>query len=255
MKRVIAIGLLMISVTAFSQNKCNLIDEYSKIFKQNRETFKNKVLLYETVNSVDSTSACGSFVNENKVFIQYLLDNFSSHFKREEKLIKINDTLKLQKEFIVLLKRDTMFTQVIKKLSNVISTNQKKDTITLDKLLDISVKFFSIYKIKNDNYLGKICSGINGIKQTEKDRFPFVEAFAFSTIFEHYQTEKYNMYNEFVEGIKELYKLELGVNKEEKLLRAQGAMYMFMRNNKTLKELLILEYRRKKRYLSFFLKE
>jgi hypothetical protein len=255
MKRIIVIGLLMISITAFSQNKCNLIDEYSKIFKQNRDTFKNKVFLYETVNSIDSTSTCGSFVNENKVFIQYLLDNYSSHSKRKEKLIKINDTLKLQKEFIVLLKRDTIFTQVMKKLSSVINTNQKKDTITLEKLLDISVKYFSIYKIKNDNYLGKVCGGINGIKQTEKDRFPFVEAFAFSTIFEHYRTEKFNMYNEFVKGIRELYKLELGIKNEEKLLRAQGAMYMFMRNNKTLKELLILEYRRKKRYLSFFLKE
>ena len=54
------------------------------------------------------------------------------------------------------------------------------------------------------------------------------------------------MYNEFVKGIKELYKINLGVDDDERLLRAQGAMYIIMRNNDALKELLLFEYEQKK---------
>ena len=61
------------------------------------------------------------------------------------------------------------------------------------------------------------------------------------------------MYNEFVKGIKELYKINLGIENDDRLLRAQGAMYMFMRNNEILKELLLFEYENKKEYLPFVL--
>ena len=98
-----------------------------------------------------------------------------------------------------------------------------------------------------------MCTGINGLKQTEKERRPQIEAFCFTTIFNNYRGEQFNMYDEFVKGIKELYKINLGIDDNDKLLRAQGAMYMFMRNNENLKELLILEYKKKKEYLPFIL--
>ncbi len=252
--KTIFFGLLLISNLAFSQKKCNLTEEYAAIFKQKKEIFRNKPFLYETVNKLDSTSACSRFVNENKTYIQYLLDNFSDLNKRKEKLIKIKDTVKLQNEFIRLLKQDSIFNQVMSKLSKAVNNEQDRDTITFDKLLDISVKFFSIYKIKEENYYAKICSGLNGIKQTEKNRLPFVEAFAFSVIFDHYRSQEFNMYNELVKGLRELNKLELGIEEKERLLRAQGAMYMFMKNNKVLKELLISEYKKEERNLLFYIK-
>ena len=52
---------------------------------------------------------------------------------------------------------------------------------------------------------------------------------------------------------KELYKINLGIENDDRLLRAQGAMYMFMRNNEILKELLLFEYENKKEYLPFVL--
>ena len=67
----------------------------------------------------------------------------------------------------------------------------------------------------------------------------------------NYQGEQFNMYNELVKGIKELYKINLGTENDDRLLRAQGAMYMFMRNNDNLKELLLVEYEKKKKYLPF----
>ena len=61
------------------------------------------------------------------------------------------------------------------------------------------------------------------------------------------------MHNELVQGIRELYKVDLGINEEERLLRAQGAMYMFMRNNLALKEMLRYEYENKQESLPFIL--
>ena len=64
---------------------------------------------------------------------------------------------------------------------------------------------------------------------------------------------EFNMYNEFVKGIKELYKVNLGTNNEEKLLRAQGAIFLLMRNNEVLKRMLKAEYDNQKEYLPFVL--
>jgi hypothetical protein len=63
------------------------------------------------------------------------------------------------------------------------------------------------------------------------------------------------MYNEIVKGLKELNKLELGIEEKERLLRAQGAMYMFMRKNEVLQKLLISEYEKKEKNLLFFIKQ
>jgi hypothetical protein len=62
------------------------------------------------------------------------------------------------------------------------------------------------------------------------------------------------MYNEFVAAIKELYKQDLGVERDARLLRAQGAMFAIMRNNEQLREMLISEYEERKDYLPFVLK-
>ena len=131
-----------------------------------------------------------------------------------------------------------------------------QDTVTLDEMLNIAVKYFNIKGITEAGaYEGKVCGGINGIKQTEEIRHPHLEAFCFNTILNNYNGDKFNMYDEFVNGIKEVYKMNLGLENEERIFRAQGAMYMFMRNNEKLKELLIYEYERKKKYLPFILKE
>ncbi len=133
--------------------------------------------------------------------------------------------------------------------------NYIPDIISINTLQNIAVKYFYIYNInKSGDYIGKLCGGFNGVAQTEPKRKPFVKAFCFNAIANHYQGKTYNMYNEFVKGIKELYTINLGVDKEERLLRAQGAMYMFMKNNNKLKELLLFEFENKKEYLPFILK-
>jgi hypothetical protein len=141
---------------------------------------------------------------------------------------------------------------MVELVSKSIDKSKAKDSISIDGLLNIAVKYFSISMIdEKGNYVGKVCAGLNGIQSTENIRRPFVEAFCFSSILNHYQSNEYSMYEEFVKAIKELYKVNLGINREEKLLRAQGAMYFLMHNNENLKNMLLKEYENRKEYLPF----
>jgi hypothetical protein len=141
-------------------------------------------------------------------------------------------------------------------VAKTIEKSIPKDSISMDKLLNVAVKYFSILKITEDGYYaGKVCTGLNDIKKTEKVRKPQLEAFCFSSIMKYYQGTEFNMYDEFVKSIKELYKINLGVDRSERLLRAQGAMYFLMRNSENLKKMLRSEYELNKVILPFALKD
>ena len=252
--KLIFLMLLLCSLTSFSQNDKTIIDEFESIFSIEKIGRGERSFLIKNVNVIDSSSIYSDLINNNIQHINFLLTHYSDLTKNKE-LLAITDSVKLQTTFIENLKSDSTFKQVISELSE--STFQKDfipDTISMDEILDISVKYFSIIKITEEGYyLGKVCTGVNGISQTREIRKPHPEAFCFAAIITNYEGEKYNMYNEFVAGIKELYKLNLGINEEEKLLRAQGAMYMFMRSNKNLKEMIRSEYLKKKNYLPFII--
>lgn len=129
-----------------------------------------------------------------------------------------------------------------------------KDTITVDGLLNIAVKYFSINQVNEDGlYVGKVCSGQNILSKTEPKRNRAVEDFCVSSIVKHYQGTEFNMYDEFVKAIKELYKVNLGIDKHERLLRAQGAMCLLMKMNENLKNMLLKEYETNKDHLPFVL--
>jgi len=127
----------------------------------------------------------------------------------------------------------------------------KLDTFTLDEVLNIAVKYFSINNInEKGHYLGRVCGGLNSLSETESDRNVYLESFCFNSILKNYYGEL-SLYDEFVKSIKELYKINLGIDEKDRLLRAQGAMYMLMRKNQILKEVLIKEFKNYKNILPF----
>ena len=161
----------------------------------------------------------------------------------------------LRKNYFEGLKKDSLFNSTMNELVNKTIDNKiPKDSLNMNQLLNIAVKYFSINKLtKEGNYAGKVCAGFNSIGSTEKIRKPFVEAFCFSSIFNNYISEEFNMYEEFVNAIKELNTINLGIEEEEKLLRAQGAMFLIMKNNNKLRKMLQVEYEKQKEYLPFIL--
>lgn len=239
----------------FSQNNCDIIANYGDFIKVEKGKYKDNEFLIKRVIETESNRCYSKLVNNNLLYIDYLLNNFSSNLKYPD-LLKISDSLTLQTEYIKSLKGDTLFNSVmVDLLIKTIEKRKPKDTISMDKLLNIAIKYFSILQINDDgDYVGKVCVGLNLIKQTEKIRKPQVEAFCFSSILNNYQGEQFNMYDEFVKSLTELNKVNLGVDKDEKLLRAQGAMFLLMRNNENLKKMLVSEYEKNKENLPFLLK-
>ena len=249
-------AIFLFPVQAFSQAKCDIINNYGNFISIQKISYDDEEYVFNQVIETVNQDCYTNLINNNIDFINYLMTNFSSP-PNETELLKITDSLKLQNKYISDLQKDSAFNSIMLELvSKSIDKSKPKDSISMDKLLNIAVKYFSIFQIDdNDNYVGKVCAGLNGIESTEILRKPFVEAFCFSSILNHYQSDEYSMHEEFVKAIQELYKVNLGIDKQEKLLRSQGAIFLLMRNNENLKNMLLSEYEKKKEYLPFILTE
>ena len=245
---------VVVSFQGFSQTKCDIRSHYGDFIKIEKEVYNNKEYLNQDVVEVDSQYCFADFVNNNGGFIHFFVVGFRSNYN-EDDLIKIDNNTALQSAYIVQLQEDSLFNAIMSELTTkVIDKSVPKDTISMNTLLNIAVKYFYVRNISDEGYyVAQVCGGI--IKATEQERKPFIEAFAFGSIINHYQSDEYNMYNELVQVVEKLYNMNLGVDKNERLLRAQGAVYMQMFNNKNLRDMLLLEYERKKEYLPFVLQD
>ena len=259
MKKIIFALLTIIVVKSFAQTKCNITDHYTDFVYIQKASYKSgdkdKSYLIKGITPIQSKK-CFSDAVKNTSYVTHLLTNFSTR-AHDALLLQINDSLTLQKEYIKVLAKDTLFNRVmIDLISKTVDKSIAKDSISMDDLLNIAVKYFSVFKINHEgHYVGFVCGGHNDIEKTEKYRRPQLEAFCFSSIAENMEGEKFNMYNEFVKALKELYKVNLGVDDNERLLRAQGAMFLLMRNNDSLKKMLKAEYEKNKDMLPFILKD
>jgi len=255
MKKFILIVSLAGSIQAFSQTKCDIQNHYGDFIKVRKENYNGKEYLNRGFVKVDSQYCFANYINNNLHRLRFLTFSFiSPNYYYQNDLINIEDSL-LQSAFVSVLQQDTVFNAVMQELAEkVIDKTVPKDTITMNTLLNTAVKFFYVYKITEDgHYAGKVCEVANGLAETETERKPLIEAFALASIIEHYTDKEYNMYNELGHAITELYKLNLGVDKKERLLRAKGAVFMQMFYNQKLRDMLLYEYERQKEYLPFVL--
>jgi len=244
------------SVQVFSQTNCDIQNHYGDFIKITKKTYNGKEYFNYPVVRVDSRYCFADYVNNNIKYIEYFIESFFPNKKKDD-LLKIDDSLTLQSAFNAVMQEDSLFNAVMLELTaKVIDKTIPKDTITMNTLLNIAVKYFYVWKITEDTaYSYKLCSWFNGIRETEPVRKPFIEAFAFFSIFTDYFNPKYNIHNELENAIRELYKMNLGVDKEERLLRARGAVFMYMLHNQKLRDLLLYEYENKKEYLPFVLRD
>ena len=242
----------LFSIQCYGQDTCDITKNYNSFIKVQKYTSGNEDFIVKRIVQVNEKRCYSNLVNKSQHLLSYLLTNFTSNTDYEG-LLKLKDSLALNKTYIFHLEKDSLFNSLMIDFSaKTIQNSEPKDTINVDDLLNIAVKYFSIVKLTDDGYYaGKVCAGLNDIKKTETKRKPFVEAFCFSSILKHYQSKEFNMYGEFVKAIDELNKVNLGIDREERLLRAQGAMFLIMRNNENLKRMLLKEYEENKNFLPF----
>lgn len=244
---------------AHANTTCNIIEEYGNIFTVEILAYNETAYVKRYHQKVDAKNCFAELINQNQVYLGYLQTNFSDR-GNAKRLKEINDTVLLREEFIHDLQQDTLFNRIMLRFAEKFNQDAefKPDTVSMDQLLNIGAKFFSLVSISDEGfYASKVCNGMNDLKKTEVERKPHIEAFCFAAVYGNYgarrEEQRFNTYDELVSGIKELYKLNLGIDMDERLLRAQGALYMYMRNNSNLKELLQFEYNQKAEYLPFVL--
>jgi len=238
----------------FGQRDCEILTHYQDFIEVTKIESTNNSFLYKQVVQKKHKTCFSGLMNKDPFFFNYLLENFSSNDANMQ-LLQLKDSLALRIAYLNQLKKDSLYNSVMQTwVSKTIEKRKPKDKVTEAELLNIAIKFFTITKIdKNGNITGKVCGGLNCIKQTEKVRQPFLEAFTFSSILKNYEGKTYSMLNEFKKGLMQIQSLNLGLDKNEKLLRSQGVMFSYMYNNEKLKSMLIAEFKRRQNELPFIL--
>ncbi len=250
------IYFVLISSQGNAQTPCDIHSLYENFIDVHKSLYNDEITL--TINVIDtpSNSCIFELVRTNPMFIEYILKYYSSD-TNQQRLLNLDDSVAMRKRYFDDLRQDPMFTNLMTEYSaKTIEMTMPKDSISLRTLLEVAVKYFSIQSLTDDGYyVGKVCSGLNDIEKTESKRMPFLEAFAFSSIMKNYSNETFSMHDDFVSAIKELYYLNLGLDRNEKLLRAQGAMYVLMKFKSTLQSMLLSEYKAQEVDLPFVLRE
>lgn len=252
MKYLLLFSMFFLQLDLSAQDTPPVHEYYSEIFEISREKYEDREYLRREVKELGEGHPLAPIVNNNRIFLDYWLINFvdSGLYSR---LAEVEDNEELREEFLTSLKKDSSFDPLMARFSErALNPAFVPDTVSMDEVLNVAVKYFNIQGITEEgSYKGKVCSGLNGITQTLKERRPALEAFCFSAILQNLRGEEYNMYKEFVAAIKELYRQDLGVDRDERLLRAQGAMFSLMRNNTQLKKMLLADYEKRKNFLPF----
>jgi hypothetical protein len=254
---LIIITGIILACSVYAQQSNDITTYYNEMFSIEKKLNNERAYLLVNINDLSGNSKLASLINNNKKYLDYLLTHFSGYTQQKD-LYEIDNENQLQDAFIEYLKNNKNFNKLMQDfVSNTVNTKRHiTDTVTMDEMLDVAVKFFYIKGITKEGYYNaQICIGINGIKETLEDRIPHLEAFCFSVIFSNFQSDENIVYDELVNGVTDVYNLNLGVDEGEKLLRAQGAMYMYMRHNEKLKNLLFTEYNKRKQELPFILEK
>ena len=245
------VDFLSISKFNFRKKNCEIISHYNDFIRIEKKKYENNEYLTRKIIK-SKNQLCFSELFENTRYVEYLLTTFPSrqvYVEMNELVESGADSNKLQNEFIKKLQNDSTFNAVMSELvQKSIDKKIQKDTFSMDYFLNIAVKFFKIVEInENNKYSIQIRIGINGMKDTEIKRNPQVEAFVFAIIFTKFSRDI------LMEVRDELYKINLGIgiNNEEALLRAQGALYFLLRNNQDFKDFFTTEYEENKDLLPF----
>lgn len=238
---------LFIGTTLFAQNPIH-------------DRIDNQLQL--SINDTDTPTLIASFLDaethknilDYKSYIGYLFTNFKDKSNQEGQF-KVNTNnpdldFKLYREK---LKNDSLFIETLHKISiNSEKPIDEKRTYKFNDVMDIASNFVMIDKVTSQgNYGIKICTGINALEKTQPKRYADIEAFCFNAIYDYFQKNKSTFSDLVKEQIITISKLELGVDEQERILRAQGALMILMFNNERFRNVIISDYEQHKDILPF----
>lgn len=239
----------------FADSNDSIVNHLDKIFKVKKYVYKGKKHVVDEISKLPEKNPFAKLVNDNIIYLNYIVNNF---FKLDNynDLLKTKDLKEMNKKYIETIKKDKDFINMLKEFEyyylNKSDKNNKK-VFSLDEVVEIATKFFAISGIVRNKYALHVCVGINLIKDTEKERHPHLEGFLINAIFKD-MNNKDSILNDVYNSLDKLYKLNLGIDKDKRVLRAQGALLILLFENPGLKKLIVREYEKSKDFLPFVIK-
>lgn len=247
MKYLFCITLLVASYSNYAQMSIN--DRIEKQLKLDFYEYEGLRLTQTFVSSEPQKN-----ILDNRSYIDYVFTNFrSKEIKKGGIIDKKREKEIIFKEYKEQLKKDTLFVNTLQRISdNSIKNIQDKPSYDLDVVMDIATKFIKIMDINADgNYVLKVCVGVNDLERTQVKRYADIEAFCFVAILNHYQDKNNPLKEEIIKEFHKIVPLSMGTEKEERILRAQGALMVLMYQNESFKQVILKEYENKKDILPF----
>lgn len=246
MKYLFCIAILVASYSNYAQMSINdRIENQLKLDTYDSEGIR----LTSTFQNIEPVEN----ILDYKSYINYIFYNFKDESSKFKGVIDIN-----QKEIVFelhreRLKNDTLFVNTLQRISdNSIKKIQDKPSYDLDVVMDIATKFVKITGINEQgNYTLKVCVGVNDLEQTQVKRYADIEAFCFVSVFNAYLNKENPLKDEIIREFHKIVPLSMGIEKEERILRAQGALMVLMYQNESFKQALLKEYEDKKDILPF----
>jgi len=251
MKYLFCIALLVASYSNYAQMSIN--DRIENQLKLDVFEYEEELRLTQIFQNNEPQK----HILDNKSYIDYIFTNFrSKEIKKGEIIDRNREKEIIFSEYKELLKKDTLFVNTLQRISDNSAKNiQDKPSYDFDMVMDIATKFVKIKDINEEgNYVLKVCVGINDLEQTQSKRYADIEAFSFLAIFNHYYDKNNPLKDEIIKEFHKILPLSMGVEKEERILRAQGALMVLIYQNESFKQAILKEYDDKKDILPFTIK-
>jgi hypothetical protein len=236
---------------------------YPEIFTAEISMRNDKASFSTDVNKVGEGHFLAGLVNEHKLYVDYLLQNYLaldwSYFKGFTKA----DEEKFRASFLQSLATDSVFNaSFLEAVHHYLMAGgggisdhrpHEKMEITIDSLAHIASRFFHASRFTPDGKTEyNICVGNNGYHNTSKaDMTPLVEAFCFNVIFTNMRSEEYDMWGQLKENAMKIKEEPTDLEGDEKLELYRLRMYELMAGNEKLKKLLRESYEQQKAMLNF----
>jgi len=237
------------------QEKIN--NEIYSVFKIKIAEYGDRTFSYYFVDTLDQNHFLHSFVKENSLVLDYLLQN-QLEINQDSLNSLIDNKEKASKYFQSSLSSNThLIENFILLASNYLQKEEQtplyKDSVMVSDIAILAVRIFYPRAITEEGEVKtKVCVGINGLKDYGEKRNYLLEAFAFSVIFRPMKTKDFELYNEYKKVLNRIEKMNFSQDKEIELHRIQGAVWAILSESELLKKAINIEYEKKKSYLPFY---
>lgn len=259
--------LLLFPLSLSGQNvRVELIQaDFPKYFSASIETYEGRALFQTHVNDLPHEHYLAELLNEEKLYVDYLLQNYLAMDWKQFKEFTIDDTLAFRNTFYQTLETDSVFNMYFLEQAHYF-LRSRNDSIrdhkvserlelSLDSLASIASRFFHATSLAPDGKVNwNICVGKNGHHGSSKNTMvPLLEAFCFQEIYHALNSDEPGLMDVMRANAEVLHANKQDREGEKKLLYYRNGMYALMAGSNELKHVLLDAYEKKKGMLNFVL--